>query len=761
MLKGFARVALTRVALIALICSAGAVAGARPALAQQGPGTRGKAVTASGERRVAPDGRLEAVASRATSPIHLDGVLDEPAWAGAESASGFVQAEPHEGDPASERTRVRIVYDDDYLYVGAEMDDRDPQGIIVHDIRKDFQQDDQDTFELILDTFADRRNGYVFITNPAGGRADEQIANEGKEINTSWDAPWQVRTRRTAAGWTAEMAIPFRALRAAEGAGHVWGVNFSRRIRRRNEIDYWSPIPRSYTLSRVSLAGDLSGLAATRSGRDLRVKPYVAARTTRETGLTDYGSSGDVGVDVKYGLTDALTLDLTVNPDFAQAEADEQQVNLTQFSQFFPEKREFFLENSGVFYVGDAGRNNRVSLTPTPDEDLLLFFSRRIGLDEDGRPVPIRGGARVTGRAGAFSVGALALRTAAAAGGPGNDYAVVRVKRDLFSNSDVGALFQTREGADGDYNRVYGADANFRLPGQFDWSSYAVQTRTPGVSDGQFAWRSTVMREGNFTHIKAGVMSIGEGFRDDIGYYRRTDSRKWILDAGLRPRPKSLQRLGIREMHPHVTWSYYEDQTGRITGKNLHSGYTFFMNSGAYWEVSVNPEYERIDAPLQLSPDSLDAPLPAGGYAWHTWQVKGSTDPSRAVSLSMAGIVGGLWGGDQKTVNATVTIQPSYRFRATVGAQRTRAVLDQPDERFVRSLWTARASYSFSTRAFLDALAQYDPQLHQLDANVRFDLIHHPLSDLFLVYNERRITTPGGIPPGRSIIVKATQMVAF
>lgn len=702
-------------------------------------------------------------AAAAKERPRIDGVLDDEVWRSATPVSGFVQAEPQEGAPASEATEVRVAYDATTLYVAGYMHDRAPDGIIVNAIRKDFKEEDQDDFEVILDTFGDRRNGYIFITNAEGAKADRQVANEGREINTSWDAVWTVATRRVADGWIAEMAIPFQALRFSPHAGQQWGINFSRRIRRRNEIDFWAPVPRSFGLTRVSLAGDLAGLVIGGGGRDLRVKPYVAARTVRESGGPSFRRGEDAGVDVKYGPTPGLTVDLTVNPDFAQVEADEQQVNLTQFSQFFPEKREFFLENSGVFYVGDAARNNRVSLAPTPDEDLLLFFSRRIGLTTDGRPVPIPVGARLSGTAAGLGVGALAMRTRATSTAPASNYGVVRLRRNVFSGSDVGVIGMNRSAADsgGDYNRLAGADANIRMFGHVDWNSYYVRSATPGAAPGQYAARTSLNSEGNFVHVKAGVLEIGRGFEDDLGYYRRTDVRKWLLDAGVRPRLASLKRYGVREMHPHVTWNYYESPGNRtMLAKNLHTGYTFFMSNGGFFELSANPRFERIASPFRIY-RSVD-PLPAGGYGWTEWQLKGNTDASRPLSIDGTLIGGGFWSGTQRALRATVTWRPDYHARVAAGISRTAARLDVPaGQRFVATLYTTRASYSFNTIAFVDALTQFDPDSRQMSANVRFNVIHHPLSDVFVVYNDQRFLTPDAPIAGRSLTVKITQMVSF
>ena len=729
----------------------------RSAAAQSaGPASRGDPIP----RPVAAARRL--IARRTTGPITLDGVLDEPAWATADRAGDFVQSEPMTGAPATEATEVRILHDETTLYIGATMHDREAAKIIVNEIRKDFTDGEQDDFAVLIDTFHDRQNGFVFITNAEGARADRQVANEGRETNTSWDAIWSVRTHRTADGWTVEMSIPFRALRYDLTTAPTWGINFSRRIRRRNEIDFWSPVSREFNLARVSLAGTLDSLGITGASRDLRVKPYVAARTVRGLGGASYTSSADVGADVKYGITQGLTLDATVNPDFAQVEADEQQVNLTQFSLFFPEKREFFLENSGIFYVGDAARSNRVTLVPTPDEDLLLFFSRRIGLEKGGLPIGIPGGLRLTGQTAGFTIGALSMNTDRGANTASNNFSVVRFRRNIGGGTDFGVIGMSRQSLDSSstsWNRVVGADANIRFFGRLDWNSYLIGTRSPGVATGQYAWRTSFNYESAFFHGKAGALEIGSGFADDLGFFRRTDVRKYLVDVGIRPRPEWARALGIREMHPHIVWNYYENTQGLVVGKNLHSGYTFFLSNGGFAELSVNPKFERITAPFTINPSA--GAIPAGSYAWDEYQLRGSTDASQLIAVEYTFIAGGLWSGTQRTQQVAVTVRPGYHLSARLGVSHTEAILDLPKASFEALLWTTRMNYSFTTNVFLDALAQYDPRQHLFNANVRFNIIHHPLSDLFIVLNEQRITSPIAPATGRSLAVKVTQMVSF
>jgi Domain of unknown function (DUF5916)/Carbohydrate family 9 binding domain-like len=724
---------------------------------------------AAAETGRAAAARPRIVASRAGGAIRIDGVLDESSWQAATIATGFVQSEPSGGQPATQQTEVRILFDADQLYVGAFLHDTDPGRIVVNDIRKDFREEDQDDFELLLDTFGDRRNGYVFSTNVKGARHDRQVSLEGREINQSWDAVWEVQTRRQADGWSVEMRIPFRSLRFDKANQVAWGINFSRHLRRRNEVSFWAPVPRAYNLNRVSLAGTLDGLETGSAGRDLRVKPYFANNAVRALGTTavpapKMRNSVDVGVDVKAAVTSGLTMDLTVNPDFGQAEADEQQVNLTQFSQFFPEKRDFFLENSGVFYVGDAARNNRVNPTPTPDEDNLLFFSRRIGLTAGGLPIPVLGGLRLTGRlTDKTRVGLLSVQDRALGTDPASNASVFRLRQNLGRvGNDVGifAMQNLHTSGPSYANRVVGVDNNVRLFRNLDWNSYVVKTSTPGIDSGDYAWRSTVNWEGNFFHGKTGLMQLGSGFQNDLGFYRRTGMRKYLADVGVRPRTPWLRAHGIREIHPHIVWDYQEDLRGALLAKRLHTGLSFFFNNGAVIEWSENPSFNRLVTPFRPNP-KMASPIPAGGYSWNEHSLFLISDQSRKISTSTRLTFGGLYAGTQRTINSSVLFRPNYRFRASVGMQRTEAVLRVPALRFTNSLVTARTSYSFTPNMFIDALSQYDAVSKLFNANVRFNLIHHPLSDLFIVYNDQRIRTPDAPIPGRALLVKFTQMVSF
>lgn len=341
--------------------------------------------------------RLEAV--RIQEKILIDGKLEEESWSRASAATGFIQNEPRPGEPASEQTEARVLYDDENIYFGFVMKESRMGGLVINELDKDFTTSSADTIEVILDTFHDERNGYLFSTNAAGAKYDAQMINEGRATDEDWDGIWYVKTSRGKDSWIAEMAIPLKTLKFQTAGIQTWGINFHRNLRSggRNEDSYWSPLPRIYGLNRVSLAGTLENLQEIKPGANLKIKPY-ATGSVQKSGDSDSKADGDFGFDVKYGITNGFTWDFTYNTDFSQVEADEQQINLTRFDLFFPEKRDFFLENSGIFQFGSGGSFGM-------NNDMMFFFSRRIGLSDEGKAIPILGGTKLTGRAADWELG--------------------------------------------------------------------------------------------------------------------------------------------------------------------------------------------------------------------------------------------------------------------------------------------------------------------------------------------------------------------
>ncbi len=705
--------------------------------------------------------------------ITLDGVLDEPAWGRAERHTGFTQSEPVEGDPASERTEVRIVYDRDALYVAAICYDEDPSRLVVNDIRKDFTTAESDVFAFVIDGFLDRKNGFIFITNPEGARFDQQVANEGRDLNPNWDGVWSVATRTTEEGWIAEFEVPLKTLRFASVDSPTWGINFARRIRRRNELVFWYPVPRRWNLYRTAFAGTLGGLEQVQQGRNLKIKPFGLAATQRTSAETSYAGDLSAGLDMKYGVTPGLTLDVTVNTDFSQVESDFQQVNLTRFSLFFPEKREFFLENAGIFQFGEVPRNirNTTAFRP-PEEEILLFFSRRIGLSDDGDRIPLTGGARLTGRSGAYTVGVLNLQAQRTvferADGerveePANNFLVARMKRDVLSNSDVGAIVINKQATDAEdqFNRVIGADANLRFREVWTVNGFISRSFSPTTEPGEpdeVAGKISVGYESNLLHYGYSYLDIGDDFNDEVGFVRRVGIRKQFVDLGLRPRPVNYPSLNraLREVHPHLRMSYFTDQSNRVLTKEGHFGFSGDLQNSARGELAWNPRFEHLDQPFHIRPDIR---IPAGDHQFGFWSLRLDSDQSRALAGALRYEWGDFWTGQRSTLRATVTVRPSFRSSLQVNLEHNDVEL--PEGEFTTDLVNFQAAYSFTTNMFLNALLQYNTDLDQLASNIRFNMIHHPLSDLFIVYNEARATATADFLTGRSLTVKFTQLLSF
>jgi hypothetical protein len=703
---------------------------------------------------------------RADGPIAVDGRLDEPAWQAAPATRGFIQNEPREGEGATFDTEVRIVYDDEAIYFGVVAADPELSRIIVADLKKDYAVDGSDAFVILLDTFHDGRNGYQFATNPAGAKWDAQLANEGRDFNVNWDGIWSVETRITETGWVAEIVIPFRTLKFADRDPQTWGINFRRKVRRLNEDSFWSPLPRIYGLERVSMAGTLDGLRGIRAGRNLRIKPYFS---TSGSTVGRQPTRGDVdgGLDVKYGVTTGLVWDFTVNTDFSQVEADEQQVNLTRFSLFFPEKRDFFLENAGMFDFGSTGGffgNNtgaifygsRLSRVP----QMRLFFSRRIGLSEDGQALPIVAGTRLSGRAGAYSVGALNIQQGDAAGSVDANITAIRLRRNILSNSDIGAVLLNKDEAGAGYNRLAGVDANFRF-GYLTLNGVAGRSMSdtplrPGAGN-EYVGRGFAEYRDRTWRFRYGLDAIGGQFENDLGFtpQRGVHVQSSNVSRAFRP---SWFPAWVRESQPHWEFELVTEQADgsldqRFSGVHL----PLELSNGGFIEMGVNTYAEAIDAPFTLNP-ARRAAVSIGRHEFTEYFALVNGDPAAPVTPAVRYSFGTFYDGYKRSYSIGPSMRPNENLNASLNLQIND--IDLPGVSYVSTLATARVNYSFSTSVFLNALLQYNTDTRQLSSNLRFNIIHRPLSDFFLVYNERRDERTNA-RLDRALIAKFTYMLAM
>ena len=704
--------------------------------------------------------RPAAQATRAAGPMVLDGVLDEADWHRADSVTGFIQTQPDPGHPASEPTVVRILYDDQYLYIGAICYDSKPDELTVMSLEQDFSTRDNDLFGMTLDTFFDRRNSFLFAVNPRGALADFQAFNDGRNVNRSWEGIVKVKTRIHEKGWTVEMALPFTTLRFDPSkADQTWGINFIRRVRRLNQDVYWAPLARPNRLYKMSQAGTLHGLRGLRTGRNLAVKPYLSGdRTGGTLHLDDDALGFDGGADLKYGLTPGLTLDLTFRTDFSQVEVDQEQINLTRFSTFFPEKRDFFLENSGVFSFGDGAE--RTLRTGGSVVDFTLFHSRRVGLIS-GRPVPVLGGGRLSGRVGKYEVGLLNLQTQRArlidtdtTRVPAENFSVIRLRRNVLDNSDVGLLFVNRQATSlsGDYNRSLGFDANFRLLRYMILNTYLAATATPDLDGNNTAARLLVGWRDVFWDASAFVKQVGKDFNPEVGFVRRRAMRQANATIGIHPRPALSW---IQELNPYVEGSLITNLDGKLETREVGAGLAAEFLDGSRAGLVVQQTFERLFEPFSVLPD---ATIPAGDYTFTDVALTAMSNSGRLFSAQATLSAGGFFDGTRRSARADVLWRANYHFSLDLFAEYNRIGLDGTS--FDADLFGGRFKYAFSTKFFASAFVQYNRTTEQLVTNVRFNFIHAPLSDVFLVFSERRDTAAADVLE-RTVTLKVTKLFAF
>jgi len=697
-----------------------------------------------------PARRSVALAQRVTKSPTIDGLLDEAMWEQATVLTDFVQAEPLEGQPASERTEVRLLYDDVSIFVGVRLLDADPSQIVVTDTRRDAALNDQDSFQIIFDTFRDRQNGFVFGTNAAGVQYDGQVRNQGNP-STSWDGSWEVRTQPGQNEWTAEFRIPLRTLRYGPPP-QVWGVNFMRNIQRRRERTYWAPMPQQFNLARLSSAGELRGLDV-EAPRNFKVLPYAVSSANRDfTPGSETDLDRNFGVDAKIGVTGSLNLDLTYNTDFAQVEVDTQQINLTRFNLRFPEKRPFFLENSGLFTVGAAARGGGGA------GDLDLFFSRRIGLDEDGNLVPIVGGARISGKANGYNVGLLNMQTDAVAQRPGNNFNVARVSRDLPSRSGVGAMFVNRSATgdlagDDDWNRTWGLDSRLGVGERVTVEAFAARTETPGLTGREHAWNVASEYDDGKTGLNFDYGVTGEDFNPEAGYLENTFGyRRWFANARETMRQEKIRSWGFREFAPHVNYTRHEYlDGGGLQAAELHADNHWDWENGNFISTALNGTWEGLRAPFEVYPGVI---VPPGEHGGLRFTLRSNTDRRKWLYGDYRWDVGRFLNGDQQSHNLRMVVRKSGTL--TVDSTWNRRRIDLPQGSFTTNLGNMRITYNFTPSIFTQSLIQYNDLTHRWSTNLRFHWLQTAGTGLFVVYNDTE-SLQGAGPVNRAFIIKYVQ----
>jgi hypothetical protein len=684
--------------------------------------------------------RSVAVTVVSTQP-RIDGVLDDPVWQSVQPLTGFIQRELREGQPVTERTEVRLLSDGIALYVGAWLYDHESNGIVPGEKIRDVALENSDSFSLILDTYLDRQNGFVFATTPAGVEYDGQVAKEGEGggvfvtgqtratagamggFNVNWDGSWTVATSRDSLGWYAEFRIPYSTLRYGSGSAQTWGVNFGRRIRRKNEDAYWSFIPRQFSLYRLSRAGTVQ-LTRIPSQRLATVTPYVLSSAQQDFPVgaprrsTDHS---DWGVDAKYGITPSLTLDLTYNTDFAQVEVDEQRTNLTRFPLFFPEKRPFFLENAGVFSAG------------TP-QAVDLFFTRRIGIDPLGQPVPIVGGGRVSGRVGAYTVGALEIITDEVRGvQPANSYSVARITREVGARSRLGVIGVQRMAVDSTSNRngTYGVDARIGAGEAWTFDLWGARTATPQRTGDDYGFSGRANFATATWNNTARVVRVGQSFNPEVGFLNRPDGYEFYELAFMRIY-RNAHMPWLKQWNPHTNYRAYYSPDGFYESGQIHVDFTEVeFAKGGRFGPEFNVYHEGLRDTFAIA---SNVNLPPGSYDYASIGLDWATNPSAPLSMVMRGDFGPFYNGSRSGGSVTVTYRQGASLSTSLLLDYNDVTLDQG--RFTRELVGARIAYFFTPRLFVQSLTQYSNQFNVWAANARLGWLSTAGTGLFVVYND-------------------------
>jgi hypothetical protein len=748
---------------------------------------------------VAPDVIARNAAGQATvraiklaGPLKLDGILDEDVYAREKPFGGLIQVAPDYGDPATERADIWITYDDRNIYFTCRCYDASPPAEwVINELRRDTNGlRNNEHIGVLFDTFYDRRSGFAFYTNPLGARADYSIVDEGGS-NTDWNPVWTSKSGRFDGGWTVEMAIPFKSLRYRAGPGQVWGVQIRRSIRHKNEWAYLTPVPRilagPQALNRVSAGATLVGLDLPESGKNIELKPYGISRVTTDNVRVPKVSGefgADAGGDVKYAVTPNLTADLTINTDFAQVEVVEQQVNLTRFNLFYPEKRDFFLEGRGIFDFGRGG----VGFGGSDQSDTpYLFYSRRIGLN-NGRVIPINAGGRLTGKLGPWAVGLMNIATAAepAATTKATDFTVVRLKRDVLSRSAIGVMATNRSvtAAGTGANSAFGVDGAFLLTQALTVGTYWAQTNTTGVADTAAAPGNNRSYQGRLDYsvdrygARAEYLSVGAAFDPQVGFRRRSDFNRSFAQLRFSPRPSWT--TAVRKFTWTGSTEYIENGAGAVDARGFTGTFNTEFATSDQLTVTLNHDYEFLRQ--SFTPSGSPAAVGPGGYTYRSGSVAYLFGAQRRMSGALTVLAGQYYDGTIRSLTFgagggggggggggfnTSRISISKRFAVEPSVSIT--AIDRPAGAFTTRVARARLDYAFSPLMFVSGLFQYSSADRTFSTNLRYRWEYAPGSEIFIVYTDEQDTTPDHLVTAttvrglknRAFVVKINRLLRY
>jgi hypothetical protein len=712
------------------------------------------------------DGTTTVRAVRVDVPLRIDGALDEELYRRVSPMTGFVQIEPDDGTVASERTDLWLSFDTDNVYVSFRVWDSQMDRLVATEMRRDNGNiwSGNDIVVFVFDTFNDRRSAISFTVNAVGGRSDGQVINE-RQYNGDWNPVWELKTGRFDGGWTMEGALPFKSLRYQPGASQTWGFNAMRVKRSKNEISMLSPVPRAQGaqgVEQTAYSARLVGIEAPARRASLDLKPFMTSSLNSDVNANPRVSNdgrAQIGFDAKYAVTQNLAADVTVNTDFAQVEADQQQINLSRFSLFFPEKREFFLENQGTFAFGGVAVG---SLNAGQSDAPILFYSRRVGLN-GGREVPIDAGGRLTGRAGRYSIGAINIQSGdeTQSGALSTNFTVARVKRDILGRSSIGAIVTNRSvsAASPERNVAYGLDATFVFFKNLQINSYWARTdggQPLRANRNQTSYRAQLDYTGDRYGLQVERLTIGDSFNPEVGFVKRLDMFRNFAQARFSPRPAGPS--AIRKYVYQASVDYIENGAGRLETRTTTGEFALDFRNADRIGILYTSSFEYFPAPFRIG----GLTLPIGSYAFDTVRLNYNMGQQRSVSANLSVDYGTFYDGHKTTVSVArgripvttqLSVEPTYsynRARLSVGE-------------FTTHLAGSRVTWTMTPLMFASALLQYNSGSNAVSTNARFRWEYRPGSELFVVYNEERNTLSPRFPTlnNRSFIVKFNRLFRF
>lgn len=680
-------------------------------------------------------GQEKITAVRFETPPIIDGIISEETWMNMEPVTSFIQREPQNGQPFSQRTEVYFGLDENNLYIAFRCFG-DPENITAKELARDVSLGNDDRVQVILDTYLDKRNAYWFQVGPRGSIGDAYISENGAAFNKAWDGLWTGKARIHSEGWDAEMAIPFKTLGFAKESDR-WGVKLIRYYMKKQETGYWPVANLNTHKFQVSDAGILEGITGISQGLGLDIVPYALTGTNYEREEDRVKAVANAGIEAYYNITSNLKAALTINTDFAQTEVDAQEINLTRFRLFYPEKRDFFLDGSNYFNFGISGASSGTSISNYSTR-LIPFFSRRIGLDSIGNPIPVLYGGKITGQSGQWNLGAMYMKDRRE-GWRNSNFVVMRVSRNFGDQSQVGMISTYGNSINDIPNYLVGADlrlgtSKFRGDKNMAFTLYGLKSFTQFTDQAvrdegrELAFGAEFVYPNDLLNLTLGHMQIQENFLAGIGFVPRPGVRETYGDFLVGPRP---ERWGILQVQTGAGLDHISGFDGQLLTREWNItplNIRFLSGDQVGWKMTSSFEY--LDVPFTIYEGHT---IPEGAYQafWQTLSLHSAQ--RRKIWGTLDYRFGGFFNGSRNEIK----FKAGYKVVVPlfVGGELVRNSVELSEDGFVSYIYRVNLNILFSPDITLYNFVQYDSQSTRMGWQSRFQWILKPGREIFLVWN--------------------------